>query len=351
MKSSRKSQKNGTATLKDVAKLAGLTPAAVSMILNGRGKFKESTVAKVRRIAEQVNYVPNASAYRLVKQRTNLIGLLVPSMVEPFTIEILRGVEEALKGTPYNLVIYSTAGNDEQAEETIYRNIARGKQVDGLVVQLFDHTERRTKVYASYQLPCAVIEADLKSLDSVSVDNVKGACEATDYLIRQGRQRIVFPYASASTVMSERLEGHLTALRQHGLPIQDELLIKVLYETEEKFNFNEGVKLIERLLQKVRQGEMKMFDAVFCANGDEVAAGVVRTLIQHHIKVPHDVAVIGFDDQPIARIVTPALTTVRQPVRQMGRTAVEFLLRRLENPKQSPQSMRIVPELIIRETA
>jgi LacI family transcriptional regulator len=343
--------KHATATLKDVAREAGITPAAVSMILNGRGKFKEATVAKVRRIAERLSYVPNASAYRLVKQQTNLIGLLVPSMVEPFTIEVLRGVEEALKGSGYNLVIYSTAGNNEREEEKIYRNIARGKQVDGLVVQLFDHTEKRTKVYASYQLPCAVIEADIKTIDSVSVDNVRGAFEATEYLIKLGRRRILFPYASSSTVMSERLEGHLAALKKYKLPIRDDLLIKVLYETEEKFNFNEGVKLIEELLKKVKEQSMPMVDALFCANGDEVATGAVRALLQHGFRVPADVAVIGFDDQPIARIALPALSTVRQPIRQMGRAAVEFLMRRLQYPAQKPQSLRVAPELILRETA
>ncbi|MDX2128156.1 MAG: LacI family DNA-binding transcriptional regulator [Chloroherpetonaceae bacterium] len=347
MQNSRRSR---AVTLKDLAEQSGLTTAAVSMILNGRGKFKVETVAKVREIAEKLNYVPNVNAYRLVKQQTNLIGLLVPNINAPFTIEVLCGVEAALKGSGYNLVIYSTTGKAEE-EEKIYREIARGKQVDGIVVQLFDHSERRTKLFSSFQLPCVVIEADLKSLDSISVDNVLGAFEATEYLIKMGRKKIIFVYASQSTVMKERLEGYLSALKKHRIPPLKEHILEIESSEVEKFHFDEGVKIVRLVQEKIDKKEMPKFDAVFCANGDEVAAGVIRGLGTLNLRVPQDVAVIGYDDQPIARTAIPALTTVRQPIQEMGSKAVKFLLNRLENPKHKPQVLRINPELILRETA
>lgn len=338
--------KSAATTIKDVAALAGITPAAVSMILNGKGTFREETIKKVKKIARELNYVPNVNATRLVKRETKLIGLLVPSMAEPFTVEVLRGIESQMRNSSYNLVIHSTVGRPK-SEEEIYRDIARSRQVDGIVVQLFDHNHNRTQEFIQHDVPCVVIEADLKELDSIAVDNFEGGFRATDYLARKGKTKILLVYGPMpSTVMSERRRGYEAALKKNKLRMSQRLLFEAPYKISEMRQ--QGREAIEQFAQKNKR---LPFDAVFCAAGDEMAIGIVTALLERGYRIPKDVAVIGFDDQPIAQLVSPHLTTVRQPIQKMGATAIEFLLNRIKNPSAPIQRRLLVPELIIRETA
>ncbi|MDW8436933.1 MAG: LacI family DNA-binding transcriptional regulator [Chloroherpetonaceae bacterium] len=337
---------NGAVTIKDVAARAGLTPAAVSMILNGKGTFKEETIMKVKRIVRELNYVPNVNATRLVKRETKLIGLLVPSMAEPFTIEVLRGIESQIRNSGYNLVIHSTVGRPK-SEEEIYRDIARSRQVDGIVVQLFDHNQNRTQEFIQHKLPCVVIEADLKELDSISVNNYAGGFRATDYLARKGKKKILLVYGPLpSTVMSERRRGYEAALKKHNIRLSQKLLFEAPYKISEMRQ--QGSEVIESFARKSKE---LPFDAVFCAAGDEMAIGIVTALLELGYRIPKDVAVVGFDDQPIAQLISPHLTTIRQPIQKMGATAIDFLLHRIKHPDAPIQSRRLEPELIIRETA
>lgn len=380
-------------TIKDLAKAAGLTPAAVSMILNGRGKFKRETVERVRRLARELNYVPNANAYRLVKKETKLIGLLVPSLAEPMTVEILRGVEERTSGTDYGIVLFNTI-NSESREEEIYQRIARSRQVDGIVVHLFDHTERRTKQYTSHQCPCVVIEAELKELDSVSVGNYHGSVAAVEFLLKKNRTRILLVYGPIpSNIMTERKRGYEAALRKHGLRPSKSLELEVPYLTGRMYR--QGVELADTLIMLadkrsaaatteivatmdvvataksvVKKSGVKPdansshtslallpplpplpFDAIYCAAGDEVAAGLITGLTKQGYRVPDDVSIIGFDDQPVAERVSPSLTTVRQPIREMGATAIDFLLRRIQTPDAPFSHKKFEAHLVVRESA
>ena len=337
---------NGAVTIKDVAKMAGLTPAAVSMILNGKGTFKEETIKKVKKIVRDLNYVPNINATRLVKQETKLIGLLVPSMAEPFTVEVLRGIESQIRNSGYNLVIHSTTGRPK-SEEEIYSDIARSRQVDGIVVQLFDHNQNRTQEFIQHNLPCVVIEADLKELDSISVNNYEGGFRATDYLVRKGKKKILLVYGPMpSSVMSERRRGYEAALKKNKIRLSQKLLLEVPYKISEMRQ--QGSEVIENFIRKSKE---LPFDAVFCAAGDEMAIGIVTALLEHGYQIPKQIAVIGFDDQPIAQLISPHLTTVRQPIQKMGATAFDFLLQRIKSPDAPKQSRRLEPELIVRETA
>jgi DNA-binding LacI/PurR family transcriptional regulator len=338
---------NGRVTIKDVAKAAGLTPAAISMILNDKGSFKEATVKKVKRIVEQLNYVPNINATRLVKQETKLLGLLVPSMAEPFTVEVLRGIESHIRNSGYNLVIHSTSGRPK-SEEDIFRDIARSRQVDGMVIQLFDHNPKRTQEFLSHQLPCVVIEADTKELDSISVNNYEGGYQAAQYLLKHGRKNILIVYGPLpSDVMTERCRGYEAALLRQKIKPPQRLKLEVDYKISEMRQ--QGVEVVEKFLKK--NSKQLPFDAVFCAAGDEMAIGVVTALQEHGVRVPEDVAVIGYDDQPIAQLIRPTLTTIRQPIREMGATAVEFLIHRIKNPDSPHQHKHLEPQLIVRETA
>ncbi|MBC8044177.1 MAG: LacI family DNA-binding transcriptional regulator [Rhizobacter sp.] len=336
--------KSGVATIKDIARSASLTPAAVSMILNGKGKFKESTVKTVQRIARDLRYVANASASGLVKRQTRLIGFLVPSMAEPFTVEILRGLEERLHHFGYDLVLYNTIGNEDHLE-TLYQRIAGARRVDGIVVQMFSHTERQMKAYMSHLLPCVLIEGEAASIDSITVDNYAGAFAATEYLIRKNRKRILFICGELLTnVMIDRKRGFLDAMKKHAIRTPKSLMFEINYENSRMRQ--KGMEIIEHFdLTKPLP-----FDAAFCAAGDEVAAGMIRDLLDHRYRVPQDVAVVGFDDQPIAQIVSPSLTTVRQPIREMGATAINFIINRLQSAAIKPQHKVFKAELIIRDS-
>jgi DNA-binding LacI/PurR family transcriptional regulator len=269
-------------------------------------------------------------------------------MAEPFTVEVLRGIESHIRNSGYNLLIHSTAGRPK-SEEDIYHEIARSRQVDGMVVQLFDHSEKRTNEFLRNDMPCVVIEADLKELDSISVNNFEGGFQATNYLLKTKRKKILLVYGPMpSSVMQERQRGYQEALRRLKINPSLRLMLEVDYKISEMRQ--QGVEVIENFLKRKKSKSLP-FDAVFCAAGDEMAIGIVTSLIENGYRVPEEVAVIGFDDQPIAQLVRPYLSTVRQPIREMGATAVEFLIYRIKNPDSPHQHKYLEPQLVLRETA
>ncbi|MBC8045090.1 MAG: LacI family DNA-binding transcriptional regulator [Rhizobacter sp.] len=331
--------------MQDIAREANLTKSSVSMILSGKGKFREQTVRRVQRIAKQLRYVPHAGARSLTQGGSNLIGLLVPNIGEGFTVEIMRGIEERLTDLGYDLVLYNTIGKEDRQEE-LYHRIASGRKVDGIVVQMFNTSEKQIEEYATHYLPCVVLETETKKLDSVFIDNYDGAFRATKYLIKQGRTRILFVYGSLpSSVMLERLRGHIDALKAARIKPLPELQLAMHYGTKE-------IRLQNiRVMQAYDLTRPLPFDAIFSAAGDEVAVGMLRDLTEHRYRIPQDVAIIGFDDLPIAGLSVPSLTTVRQPIQEMGATAIDFLISRIKTPGRKPRCKKLKTELVLRGSA
>jgi DNA-binding LacI/PurR family transcriptional regulator len=331
-------------TMKDIAREAGLTKSAVSMIVNGKGKFNEETVSRVKKIIDRLGYVPHAAASRLARGGTSLIGLLVPNIGENFTVEILRGVEKGLVDSGYDLVLYNTI-NSENREAELYHRIASSRQVDGIIIQMFNRSAEHIRQYCRYPLPSVLLETNTDKLNCVYLDNFEGAFKATEHLIKKNRRQILLVYGTLpSTVMDERRAGYLAALKKHRIKPNARLQLTIEFSTREMRE-----KEI-RPLAPFDNMKPLPFDAVFCAAGDEVASVIAADVLRQRYRIPQDVALVGYDDQPIAQTIFPMLTTVRQPIQKMAAAAVETLLAHIKKPASPLKQRAFETELILRDS-
>ncbi len=332
------SKKSLTPTIYDVAREAGVSYSTVSRTLTGFEFVKPSTREKVLRAAEKLGYVPNQQARSLAGGRSNLIGVLVPGLSDGYVGEILRGVDEALAESNYNLILYTT--HRYQGKESTYAATIMNSGVDGLLLVVPLISTPYLEVLYKQDFPYVVIDQTDKTQKGsvVSGTNWQGAYEATQYLIELGHHRIGFIAGLAGlNSATERLAGYAAALSDHGIPL-DEALI-----ADGSFKEQVGYTAAEKLLSLP-----DIPTAIFAAN-DLSAFGALEAIRQHGLSVPDDISLVGFDDVPQASMIYPKLTTVRQPLAQMGREAVNILLHQIEKP-QAQQQVTLATEFIIRDS-
>jgi LacI family transcriptional regulator len=326
-------------TIMDVARESGVSYSTVSRALNGYEFVKPSTREKVLRAAEKLGYVPNQQARSLAGGRSNLIGILVPTLDNAYISEIIRGIDEELAKSHYNLILYTThhhRGNEASYVATIVNSAA-----DGLLLVVPLSSNHYLDILREQQFPHVLIDqSDLTEQSSaISATNWQGAYDATQYLIELGHRRIGFVTGLMElTSTMERLEGHRAALIDFGIA-PDESLIAM-----GDFREQGGYLAAQRLLDLSARPT-----AIFASN-DLSAFGVMDAIRQRGLRIPDDISVMGFDDIPQASIVHPKLTTVRQPLEQMGRMAVRMLLKHLANPDQPPSRLTLATRLLVRES-
>ncbi len=344
---------NKPVTLADIAATAGVTSMTVSRVLNRNGYVHTATRERVLRVAGEMNYRRNGLARGLKRQCTETIGLVLGDIANPFAAELARGVREVLEERGYTLFICisdHSAKEDAQAVDSLADH-----RVDGIIVATRASrlgNERLERLIDS-GVPVSLIGRDFRhpEADLVMTDNLKGGYEATKHLIETGRQRIGFIGVSLTkNVALRRFQGYLEALEEHGLPVAEELIVGRSsngnsdqmpgYSTEEI-----GYEGMTRLLALKERPT-----AVFARN-DFTAVGALNAIKQAGLSVPHDIAVVGYDDIPLAAHTSPPLTTVRQPTREQGRVAAEFLLRRIAADQNPQREERIFScQLVVRES-
>jgi LacI family transcriptional regulator len=324
-------------TIHDIAREAGVSPSTVSRVLNGTVPVASSKRDAVLAVVEKLNYRPNVIAQGLARGRTAAIGVVTQSVASPFYGEILRGVEQGLLGSGYHSVFAS--GNWLTEQELAAFDLLSGRRVDGLVVlpgTISDEQLRRS----AEELPLIVVGRRIAGLESqcLYIDDERAAYEATCYLIELGHQRIAHiagPETHHDAV--ERRRGYLRALSEAGLPHDEQLVVAGDY-TEQS-----GLLALQSLLSR-----NTIFTAIFAAN-DQMAYGARLGLYRHGIRVPEDVSLVGFDDLISSAYTTPPLTTVRQPLIELGRAASEAVLALLNG--QTPPQQTFSTSLIVRESA
>lgn len=330
-------------TLDDVAALAGVGRGTVSRVVNGAPHVSEQASAKVLAAVEQLGYVPNKAARSLVTRRAETVTLVISEseervFTEPFFADVVRGISAALveRSRPLLLAMAQTVAQHESLEQYLL-----GQHVDGVMLlslhgdaPLLGELERRG-------LPTVIggrppHGADLSFVD---VDNVAGGRTATAHLLERGRRCVaVITGPPDMSVSIDRLDGYRQALADAGIP-GDERLVEAGDFTEAG-----GQAAMERLLDRE-----PALDAVF-ASSDLMASGAVRALLSRGHDVPRDVAVVGFDDAPVARHTEPQLTTMHQPVEQMGRSMVELLVARIEG-RPAEHHVVLPPHLVVRASS
>lgn len=327
--------------LKEVAKKAGVSVATVSRVLNNRKYINTETRQKVEKAIKHFNYKPNrvAQRLRLKDGQRKLIGLLVPDIQNPFYVDVVRGVEETAYARDHAVFVGNFA-QDEQKEK-MYLNIMKSESIDGLIAAPAHEKDSEVVELVKAGLPIVCVDRGLSDVDVdvVLVDNRKGAFDAVEYLIQCGHKRIAYigGLPQIPTTM-QRKEGYEDALRKYGLPV-DPKLIRFGDSKHES-----GKKLTEELLELSKRPT-----ALFTGN-NLITLGALETIHNHKLKIPQDIAIVGFDDMYWSISLNPPLTAVRQPGFEIGKRAAEMLFQRVKEPDRSPVKLLLRTELIKRES-
>ncbi len=337
---SARNKKHTSVTIVDVAREAGVSYSTVSRVVNNNDHIRPKTREKVLNAMMRLGYVVNQQARSLRGGRSQVIGLLVPDVGNSYIGEIIRGIDAELDAHQYDLMLYTT--HRRKVKESAYVSTITRGMVDGLLLLLPTNVKAYMETLQQQQFPHVLIdyqhvENNLSS--TVQATNWQGAYDATRYLIMLGHRRIgcVIGLQEIQSAL-DRLAGYRAALADAGLP-EDPALI---YPGD--FFRPQGYAAANYLLNLSDPPT-----AILAAN-DLSAFGVMDGVLNHGLRIPEDISIIGFDDVPEAGHVHPGLTTVRQPLEAMGRTAVQLLFKRINNPDLPGERVEMTTELIIRDT-
>ncbi|MGM0838679.1 MAG: LacI family DNA-binding transcriptional regulator [Bacillota bacterium] len=331
-------------TIKDIAKVAGVSVTTVSRALNGYSDVSNKTRKRIMDVAKELNYSPNTVARSLVMKKSKTIGLLVSNLnregvKDNFTFEILCGINQASADSEYDLVLFSTTST-KQTEKT-YTQLCRERRVDGVIIQGIRTDDPYLEEVVQSDIPCVLIDIPMESntVGYVTTDNVAGARNAVKHLIDKGHRNIgMINGHSQADVSIRRLQGYRQALLEHGLEIRMDWVRTGDYIES---------KAEEVTLELLK--EHPEITALFCAS-DLMALGAIKAIKQLGKRVPEDMAIIGYDDILLASYASPTLSTMRQDKFRLGWEAALLLIGMLEG--QANQHAKIIEtELIIRESS
>ncbi len=329
-------------TMKDIAREAGISTTTVSRALNNKDAISPSTRKRILELAKQMDYTPNAVARGLKASRSATIGVVITDISDPFFAPIVKGIEKAARQEDYHLILSNTDENYQMEEEALETLIER--RVDGLLITpvqtSFQDIVELKKKTIPFVLICRHFNFELLvELDYVSTDDVKGALLATTHLIEKGHRRILFingpTYVSSA---KERLAGYKRALFEAGVKL-DESLIR-----EGGIKMEDGYRITKEELEKPRR-----FTAIF-AYSDFVALGAMKALKEANLKIPRDIALIGYDDIDIVSFLEVPLTTMRIPKYELGMEGFKLLTKKMAGEADSPQKVILPTELVVRES-
>lgn len=336
-------KKNKT-TIKDIANVLNISAAAVSKALHNDSRISEKTKKAVRQVAENLNYQPNHLASALRSGKSKLVGVIVPKTNSNFFSATIHNIEEVLNKEGYNIII--TQSNESYKKECANIDTLLYTQVDGIIASMANETvklDHFEKIKAA-GIPLITFdrgENDL-NVDYIGIDDYQSSHIIIDHLVAQGCKRIAHIGGFKHTrIYNNRIRGYLDALKKYNLSLEKELLL------ESDLSIEDGRNKMEDLLALDNKP-----DAVYVA-GDYAALGALQVLNEKKIKIPEQIALVGFGDEPFANMVTPKMTSVNQHSYQIGKIAAEkFLEYTKQNTiQQSLQKHILKAELIIRESS
>lgn len=329
-----------SSTIYDIAEQANVSTATVSRVFNEKGGVSPETREKVIQVAQELEYRPNASAQSLASKQTHLIAAVVPVLANHFYMGVLRGVQDALSTSDYDLLVL-TPSRPEEIDAQLRRASQRGRS-DGILFMSKAVTPEIEEILNSSSQEIILLDTEHPEYESISIDNERGGYDATRHLIEQGRKRIAHittdtPEPPPATKRRTGYERALAEANGVAAPM-------IARGEKEPFAFDRegGYRAMIDLLRREPRP-----DAVFAAS-DMQALGALNALDERGYAVPEEIAVVGFDDIDISAYVE--LTTLRQPLHDLGKLAVEKLTRRIQDPGRSVSSTVFSPELIIRRT-
>lgn len=322
-------------TLREVAEKAGVSIATASCALNNSPKVSKRTKEKILEAAKELKYTPNKMARSLKKRKTETIGLFLSDFGGPFYSDLIKGVQKVVMMNGYDMIVCSTYGGEKSTGYSFLKE----KGVDGAIILSSDISDEQLKDISRKDFPIILLDRELylDNIYNVLISNKKGAYDATQYLAQKGYKTIgciMGPVDSYDA--QERYNGYLDAMADVNLPVIPNFSIRG------DFTEDGGYQAVRIMLASQKP------DAIFCSN-DEMALGALKAINEKGMNVPHDIALIGFDDIILASYIKPSLTTISHPKYEWGTTAAQILFQAL-NKGYKGKNIVLPTKLIIRET-
>lgn len=327
---------NKKPTIKDIAKYAQVSTATVSNVVNGKtNKISEKTRKRVLEVIKEYNYIPNRMAGSLITKKTKTLGLIISDIANPFFPEVARGAEDRANKDGYNIIVCNMDNNLEKEKEYIY--MLNEKMIDGVIMTSLGDEEHINEFYDNISLPIVLVNRHLKNENvkgKLIIDNFKSSYEGVSYIIKKGYKKIVMLSGCGLEITSaRRILGYEQAIKDNNINFN--MVLKGEYSIEW------GKNAIRELIDSKTD-----FDAIFCGN-DLIAIGAMSELKNERIDVPRDVAILGFDNIPLGEVTSPKLTTIEQPIYDIGYKAVHMLIDSIEN-KTPYQEINLDAKLLVR---
>lgn len=331
---------NGKFTIYDVARRAGVGIGTVSRVINDSKQVTEATRERVLTAIQELGYSPDPIARSLNSGRTNTLGVIVPFFTRPFFIAVLEGVQAEVASQGYDLVLYNVVRHEQR--DTYFQKVPMKRRVDGLIIISLPPDDSETQMFARAEMPVVLVDCYNPHLTSIVVDNEVGAYDAVNHLLDMGRKRIGFINGITEgnfrfNQANSRLQGYEKALREHGIELDSELVVR------SGWNRQGGYGAAQKLL-----GLECRPDAIFAAS-DLQALGALEAIRDKGLKVPEEIALIGYDGIELAELLN--LSTMQQPMREMGALGVQLLLEKVQSKAESEiKTIELTAKLVSRAT-
>jgi LacI family transcriptional regulator len=337
-------------TIYDVAKKAGVGIGTVSRVINNSPQISPHTKEKIAKVIRELKYQPSLMARGLALKKTSIIACIVPLFTGYFYFEVLNGIQQALSNYGYDLILNSV-DKIEKKEEVLKRTI-RERKVDGVLLISLPISNKLATKFIESKLPIVLVDNYHDSLDSITIENKEGAFIATEHLIKLGHKHIGMINGNPGSLPAmNRLEGFKAALGKHQIACNEKFIVSTDSNDDPEINQNDGFnkKAGYRGMQQLLHTHNGRPTAIFVSS-DIQAAGAIRAIQEHNLSIPNDIAIIGFDDIELSTYL--GLTTMKQPMFEMGIIAVDRLIERIQNPENPDTVFKKLfhPKLIVRET-
>lgn len=326
-------------TIKDIAKAANVSYATVSRALSGHSEISDKTKKKIRKLAKEMGYTPNAIAKGLVTKNTKTLGFIVPDITNPFFPEVAQGVEDCANRNGYQVFLCNTSWKLEKEKQ--YLKALYGKRVDGIVVSPTSNDITHLVEADRNKVPVvfAAYRPAIADCNFVATDDYKSAEIAAEYLLKLGHRKIAYIGGQQESCTNKyRLKGYTDVLKKHDISLSPS------YIKHGAFRQQSGYQLTKELLIA------NDVPTAILAGNDIIALGVIQAIEEFGLDVPNNISVVGFDDISFASLDKVQLTTVFQPKYTTGELCVEVLLQKIKNDDQKPTHKILKPELVIRRT-
>ena len=327
-------------TISDVAKLSGLSKTTVSRVINNHPYVSKEKKEQVLKAMEELGYTPNPSARRLRGQLTTTLGVIVPRIVNPFFSYLVNSIEQTAYHKGYQVLICQS--NEDKEKELAFLNLLKTKQVDGIIMTAIENDWNIIQPFTDYG-PIVLCNEYVNHADVpiIRLDQYKGTYIGVKHLIEKGHQKIAYCTGGLFDEQGkdkDRNYGYQKALKEARIVINPKWIFVNQHTIED------GKQVMKQIL------EMDDRPTAVFTGSDEIAGGMMIEAKGHGLRVPDDIAIIGFDDQPLAEMLDPRLTTIRQPVDQMGEKSVEVIIEMLHNPEMKIETYEMSIELVVRES-